>query len=117
MIQAYPDGLSTRRSTIMAILAHGIALIANTGRLTEPFWGATGAVRLVPSADPAGFAAAVDALRSDRGERLRLGAAAGRLYEERFSIDRLVQTLIGDAGEASGDFGVCAVSTGASTTP
>ena len=34
----YPDGASTRRTTLMAGLAHGIPTISNLGILTDPSW-------------------------------------------------------------------------------
>lgn len=103
MVQTYPDGISTRRSTIMSILAHGGSIVTNKGHLTEPFWSSSDAVRIVPSADAALFSVAIDALLADRGERLRLGAAAKRLYDERFSIDRLIERLLEDSAEPAID--------------
>ena len=38
MLQPYPDGVSTRRTSAMAALAHERALVTTSGALTEAFW-------------------------------------------------------------------------------
>jgi len=38
LIQPYLDGVSTRRTSFMAGLAHGRAIVTNHGRATEPLW-------------------------------------------------------------------------------
>ena len=48
LVQPYPDGVSSRRSTVMACLAHGRAVATTAGRLTEPVWSGAGAVGLAP---------------------------------------------------------------------
>ena len=47
MVQPYPDGISSRRTSAMAGLALGIPVITTTGSLTEPLWAETRAVSLV----------------------------------------------------------------------
>lgn len=97
-VQAYPDGLSTRRGTIMAALANGCAIVANPGWLTEPFWSDIEGVRIVAAADPKLYAEAIGGLLSDDEGRRRLGVAAKRLYDDRFAVDKLTATMIADAG-------------------
>ena len=46
----YPDGVSSRRGTIMASLAHGSAVVTNEGRWTEPIWRSSGAIALASDA-------------------------------------------------------------------
>ena len=65
MLQPYPDGVSTRRTSAMAALAHDRALVTTSGVLTEAFWGLDHTAILVPAADPAPLASAVAALLAD----------------------------------------------------
>ena len=104
MIQPYEQGISTRRTTAMACLSHGRAIVSNQGLVTETgFWDATGAIVAPPVGDRYAFLAAAEALLANSNERARLGAAAATLYHERFAVERAVATLLADAaGEPVG---------------
>ncbi len=52
MLQPYPDGISTRRTTAMVALAHGRALATTSGHLTESLWAESGAVSISPVNQP-----------------------------------------------------------------
>ncbi len=45
-VQPYPDGVSVRRTTLMALLEHGSAVVASSGVRTDDGWGH--ALRLTP---------------------------------------------------------------------
>jgi glycosyltransferase involved in cell wall biosynthesis len=96
MLQPYPDGISSRRTSAMAGLAHGRPTVATDGWLTEPIWRepASGVV-LVPAGDAAALARAAATLVDDRPRRLRLGAEARALYDARFDIRHAIATLRG----------------------
>lgn len=78
MVMPYRDGVSLRRGTLMAALAHGRPLIttapAELGAAPELCHGDN--VWLVPPDDPAALAAAVAALSADPAARARLGYGA-----------------------------------------
>lgn len=93
MIQPFPDGLSGRRTSLMACLAHGKAVISTVGRLSEDLWLESGAVRLVATDDRMAFAKASIDLLADLGERDRLARAARRLYEQQFDVTATVRRL------------------------
>lgn len=93
LAQPYPDGVSSRRTSAMAGLAHGLAVVTTRGRLTEPLWAESGAVALTPAGDAGTFAEAVRRLLGDEAERARLGAAARALYRERFDVAHTVAAL------------------------
>lgn len=93
IVQLYPDGLTTRRTSLMASLAHGIPVVSNPGHLTEPFWAESRAVALATA--PGGVAAAVERLLADPVERDRLGMAGRELYECRFALERTVEAIVG----------------------
>ena len=41
LVQPYPDGISSRRTSAMAGLALGVPVVTTTGHLTEPLWAET----------------------------------------------------------------------------
>ena len=91
LIQPYPDGVSSRRTTVMAGLALGVPVVTNQGPLSEPLWRERGAVELVtPARD---FVEAVDAVLSDRSRSQELRERGSSLYAQCFSLDHTVGTL------------------------
>lgn len=96
----FPDGVSTRRTSAMAALAHGLALVTTRGRLSEPLWAECGAVELVAAGDPEATLAAVERLLDDKVARARLASAARSLYRERFVLARTISALRRDAEDA-----------------
>jgi glycosyltransferase involved in cell wall biosynthesis len=81
----FADGLSTRRSTLMAALAHGRAVLGLRGPSTDAVLaGARGALALTPVGDRAAFARAAVELTSDPERLLAIGDAGRGLYESRF---------------------------------
>ena len=93
MLQYYPDGVSTRRTSCMAALEHGRPVITTSGHLTEPLWQESRAVTLVPANDFPAMAAVVHRLVGDGDERQRLGTAARDLYDRRFDIRHTVAAI------------------------
>jgi glycosyltransferase involved in cell wall biosynthesis len=95
---AWRDGASTRRTTLLAAMQHGLAPVCTEGTHTDALLrAAPEALELVPVGRPDRFASAAAALAS-RPEALRAaGAAARALYDERLSwpviADGLVATL------------------------
>ena len=102
MIQPYPDGISSRRTTAMAALALGVPVITNTGALSESIWRESGAVRLTEAGDSRGMAAqAIDVLNhpETRGALRERGRA---LYALMFDVSRTIRALHGaDSGKAA----------------
>jgi glycosyltransferase involved in cell wall biosynthesis len=81
----FVDGVSARRTTLMAALQHALPVAGTYGHLTDTIMrNARDALLLTPSTNEAAFAAAVSNLASDPEQRARRGAAARRLYETRF---------------------------------
>ncbi len=93
MLQPYIDGVSSRRTTIMAQLSLGLPVITTSGRLTEPLWAESGAVALAPAGDVDGIVGATNRLLRDEPERKRLAAAAKALYLGRFDIGHTIAAL------------------------
>jgi glycosyltransferase involved in cell wall biosynthesis len=92
LVQPYPDGVSTRRTTVMAALAHGRPVVTNLGRLSEPFWAASGAVATAAGLET--VAATAETVLTDAALRAQLGHAARALYDQRFAIEHTVAALL-----------------------
>jgi len=94
LVQPYPDGVTTRRGSVMAALEHGRPVVTTRGRLTEPMWNDLDAARLVPVDDVEAAVDAVRGLTSDQTERHRLGERAVAAYKERFDVCHTVDALL-----------------------
>lgn len=101
MVQTYPDGVTSRRGSVMAALAHGVATVTNAGRYTEPIWAETGAVGLARGGRGDDLAQTAERLLDDRPQRDRVAAAGRDLHERRFAIGRTVEVLLGLSPRAS----------------
>jgi glycosyltransferase involved in cell wall biosynthesis len=93
IIQPYPDGVSSRRTSLMAPIHHGKAVVTTSGPATEQIWFESGAVAITATEDLEGFVRAVHELCSDAGKRTALACAAQKLFEERFDISHAVAAL------------------------
>jgi glycosyltransferase involved in cell wall biosynthesis len=93
MIQPYPDGISTRRTSAIAAIAHQRPVVTTKGVLTEPIWSDSDAVSLVPVDDGDKFVSAVCRLLDDACERRRLSMAAAELYRESFDLQHTISAL------------------------
>jgi UDP-glucose:(heptosyl)LPS alpha-1,3-glucosyltransferase len=90
----FSDGVSTRRGTLMAALAHGRPVLGLRGCNTDAVLAdAADALALTPAGDPHAFSSAAVELTRDP-ERLRtIGDAGRRLYESRFDWPILAQSI------------------------
>jgi len=85
------DGVSTRRTTVAAMLQHGLPVVGSDGRTTDPLLRDSGAFALVPAADAAAAdaAAAIDALLADSARRARMAGRARALFDAHLSWPRI----------------------------
>lgn len=88
----YPDGASSRRTSLMAALANGVPVVTTVGALSEPLWEAEQAVAI---AAPQELATMVAKLLNDPAARIALGRRGRELYERRFAIGHTVAALLG----------------------
>lgn len=93
IIQPFPDGASSRRTSLMAGLACGVATVTTSGWLTEPVWSQQSAVSLVPQGDSVALSAAVQRFLNDDELRQRSAAGAAEFYQQNFSVKRTVEHL------------------------
>jgi glycosyltransferase involved in cell wall biosynthesis len=93
MVQPFPDGVSSRRTSAMVGLSHGRPIVTTSGPLTESFWSSCGAVILAPVGDVAALVSAARRLLEDEKARACMSAAASSLYRERFDVRNTVAAL------------------------
>jgi glycosyltransferase involved in cell wall biosynthesis len=67
-------GISARRTTLMAAMAHGLPVVGTSGKMTEPFWSDVSGVALFEERSVESFAEEVSALCRDDGLRLAMGS-------------------------------------------
>jgi glycosyltransferase involved in cell wall biosynthesis len=93
LVQPYPDGVTTRRTSVMAALTTGVPVITTRGPLTEAVWTDSRAVALVPPGDAVALAVEAATLAADPAARRELGARGRRLYDERFALPVTIERL------------------------
>ncbi len=91
LLQPYPDGVSTRRTSAMAGLALGVPIATNRGHLTEPLWAESSCVALANGSDS--LAMTASRLLEDRRELDRLAAAGKSIYDQRFDVTHTISAL------------------------
>jgi len=90
----FADGVSTRRSSLMAALQHGLPVVGTDGHLTDGVLRRSSALLLAPVDRPDLFAQAAVELAKSPEERLASGRAARALYEATFDWPVLARRLI-----------------------
>ncbi len=91
----FADGVSTRRGTMMAALAHGRPVLGLRGYNTDSVLTNTSdALVLTPAGDPASFSRAAVELAGDPARLRAVGEAGRLLYESRFAWPVLAQHVV-----------------------
>lgn len=80
-LMPFPRGASTRRTSLMAGLQHGLATVTTDGPETDAELRESPAIRVVR---PEGFVDAAQSLARDPAARDQLGARAARMYIDRY---------------------------------
>jgi glycosyltransferase involved in cell wall biosynthesis len=81
----FTDGMSTRRSTLMAALAHGRPVLGLSGPRTDAILDDdSAALVLTPLGDRNAYARTAAALAKDRGQLQQIGDSGHDLYRARF---------------------------------
>ncbi len=92
MIQPYPDGVTSRRGTLMAAVALAKPVLTNDGAATEAVWRDSGAIAMVSHFDVAQYSARLDEL-IDGGKLNDLGHAGHAFYTSYCSSQRTAAAL------------------------
>ena len=92
-VQFYPDGITCRRTSTMALLAHGRAVATTCGPMTENIWRESKAVAMAPANDLGKLAQLALELYGDETRRRQLQSAATATYDQRFDIRHTISAL------------------------
>ncbi|MEO6391493.1 MAG: hypothetical protein ABIP75_06550 [Pyrinomonadaceae bacterium] len=95
MVQPYPDGVSSRRSSTLAGLSHGLPIVTNDGFLTDPIWGEPGGVAAIRDFAADDLIALVTAFLRCEDTRIAFGDSARELYDTHFAVEHTVAELLG----------------------
>lgn len=101
LLQPYPDGVTTRRTSVMAGLANGRAVVTADGALTEDIWRASGSVALVPSGNASALVRTARDLLADPAARALLEARASATYESCFALRHTIDALRAQGAQVS----------------
>ena len=88
-VQPYEDGVSGRRSSAMAVLAHAVPLLATRGIATEPVWTTTADM----VHEDGSIAAATLRLLADPAALTQLARSGRELYAACFDVRHTVRLL------------------------
>jgi len=94
MVQPYPDGISARRTSALALLRAGLPVVTNLGQLCEHFWQREDAVELAPSPDGVQLGDATLRLLADAPRRAALSANAQSMYARYFDTSHIAAALL-----------------------
>jgi glycosyltransferase involved in cell wall biosynthesis len=95
LLQPYPDGITSRRTTTMAGLFARVPVVTTQGVLTERFWCDEMPVKLADVGDVRAIVDHVVDLLANPAERRRQGDAGRALYDRWFDVRHTVAALAG----------------------
>jgi glycosyltransferase involved in cell wall biosynthesis len=94
LVMPFAEGVSTRRTSVMAAISLESAVVTTEGWATESVWSRERCVVLCPTDADAISREVLRVLRDD-GERRRLGERARKVYESRFTMDHVLDRVQG----------------------
>jgi glycosyltransferase involved in cell wall biosynthesis len=101
LFQPYPDGVTTRRTSVMAGLANGCPILTTSGPLTEPIWSATSAVAMVSAVDANELHLAARELLADPARLAAIAARGDLAYRSHFALEHTIAVLLDRRGAAA----------------
>lgn len=93
LVQPYPDGVTSRRTTVMAGLFAGVPVVTTYGRLSEGFWKDEAPVKLAGVGDVRGMVHQVLQLLAEPAERGRQRDAGRAFYDRWFDVRHVTAAL------------------------
>jgi len=95
LIQPFRDGATSRRTSLMAGLGHGVPTLTNRGFLSESMWLDSG-LSLASEDDVSSFVPLADDLLHNAQRRREIGELGQQFYNEHFSIATTIRKLLPD---------------------
>jgi glycosyltransferase involved in cell wall biosynthesis len=93
LVQPYPDGVSTRRSSLVAGMALGVPTVAPAGKLSESFWLEKNPIIVVPEPRCAAILAAAERALADPQMLRAFGRKSQQFYDEVLDVRHTVAAL------------------------
>lgn len=93
-VAVYYDGASTRRSSLAALVASGLPVVALDGEFTDDLLRRSGAFLFSPIGNAPAFIANLQRAASDDSLRAEMAAAASRLHASELSWPRIAQQYL-----------------------
>ncbi len=93
-VAVYDDGASTRRSSLAAIMASGLPVVALDGRFTDDRLRNSGAFLLSPIGNGPVFIANLERTVNDAALRRQMAASSSRLYEAELSWPQIAKQYL-----------------------
>jgi glycosyltransferase involved in cell wall biosynthesis len=94
LLAPFDDGMSTRRTSAIAALAHHVPVVSTRGFMTDAHVFEGGPVVLVDVDDEQGFVDAAEWLISEDAVRSALRESSARFFADRFSWPRVTQQFV-----------------------
>jgi hypothetical protein len=101
LLQPYPDGVTTRRTSVMAGLANGRAVVTTDGKLTESIWRTIDCVALAPAGDAFALTHRTRELLTDVATREAVRSRASVTYQSCFALRHTIDALRADCPQLS----------------
>lgn len=86
------DGVSGRRTALVAALQHGLPIVSTKGHNTEPAFTDALPLLLAPVSQPAEFVRLATELANNPAKRLELGRQAQAYYQTNFAWEKIVKS-------------------------
>ena len=93
MLQPYIDGVSSRRTSTMTALSHGVPVATTRGKFTESLWAESTAIALAPVEDVSQLIKETRRLLPEAAARNGIRTAARKFYIEHFDSARTIARL------------------------
>jgi glycosyltransferase involved in cell wall biosynthesis len=94
LVSPFLDGISTRRSSAMSCLAHGLPLLTTSGRLSDALWHEAFGDQLIPVEKEEAYFDAAYQLCLDESKRRDLAQTSQSLYQSQFTWEKIAQRLL-----------------------
>jgi glycosyltransferase involved in cell wall biosynthesis len=94
LLSPFLDGISTRRSSAISCLSHGLPLLTTSGRLSDELWREAFGDGLIPVEDEAAYFDAAYQLCLDREKLKKFTHISQSLYQDQFTWERIAQRLL-----------------------